>query len=98
MAALFCNTRDMELSEALGSVGELKNVIANELVSSGFTDVVNTQGEVAGNKNGMRLSVLHLFIGGRRFYQQVMAAGDNSGVTLQTVNDVVGKIRSLHFL
>jgi hypothetical protein len=76
MAALFCNTRDMELSEALGSVGELKNVIANELRSSGFTDVVNTQGEVAGNKNGMRLSVLHL----------------------QTVNDVVGKIRSLHFL
>jgi hypothetical protein len=98
MAFLFCNTRDMELSEALGNVGELKGVIANELRNSGFSDVINNQAEVAGNKNGMRLSVLHLHIAGRRFYQQVMAAGDNGGATQGAVNDVVNKIRSLHFL
>ena len=98
MASLFCNTRQMVLSEALGSIGELKNVIANELTKSGFTDVINDQAEVAGNRNGMRLSVLHLLIGNRNFYQQVMAAGDDGNATLGLVNEVVVKIQNLHFL
>jgi hypothetical protein len=98
MAFLFCNTRKMELSEALGSVGELKNVIANELKESGFTDVIDNEAEVAGNRNGMRLSVLHLFIGNRSFYQQVMAAGTDHDPTLGLVNEIVGKIQALRFL
>lgn len=98
MASLFCNTRQMVLSEALQGIGELKNVIANELRKSGFTDVVNTQGEVAGNRGGVRLSVLHLFIGGRNFFELVMAGGDTHDATLGAVNEVVNKIHSLHFL
>jgi hypothetical protein len=98
MAFLFCNTRRMELSDALGGVGELKNVIANELRRSGFTDVINNEGEVAGNRSGTRLSVLHLHIGNRSFYQQVMAAGDDGNITSGAVNEVVGKVQSLKFL
>jgi hypothetical protein len=99
MAALFANTRRMDLSEALGSVGELKGVIANELQQSGFTDVVNTQGEVAGNRGGgVRLSVLHLPIAGRSFWQIVMAGGDAADVTQGAVNEVVNRIQHLHFL
>ncbi|MFC5144392.1 hypothetical protein [Streptomyces aureoversilis] len=41
---------------------------------------------------------LHLFIGDRSFHQQVMAAGDNGDATLGLVDEVKGKIRSLHFL
>jgi hypothetical protein len=88
----------MDLAEPLGSVGELKNVIANELRTEGFADVINDSNEVAGNLNGMRLSVLHLFVGGRTFYQQVMAAGDDTNATQNLVNGVTGKIGSLHFL
>jgi hypothetical protein len=87
----------MDLSEALGSVGELKGVIANELRQSGFTDVVNTQAEVAGNRGGgVRLSVLHLPIAGRSFWQIVMAGGDAADATQGAVNEVVNRIQHLH--
>lgn len=98
MAFLFCNTRRMDLSPALANVGELKNVIANELQKRGFTDVINNQSEVAGNRNGVRLSVLHLFIGGKSFFEQVMAGGDTHDGTLGSVNEVVKDIQHLHFL
>jgi hypothetical protein len=87
----------MELSQALGNVGELKGVIANLLKENGFTDVVNTE-EVAGNKGDIRLSILHLHIGNRSFYQQVIAAGDNSNITLGVVEDILNKVKGLQFL
>jgi len=100
MAALFFNFRSMELSPALANIGELKNVIANSVLkASGFTDVVDAQSEVAGNRSGgVRLSVVHLHIGGASFWQIVMAAGDGGDVTLQAVNEVVDKIKKLKFL
>lgn len=97
MAALFCNTRRMVLSEELSNAAELKGIIANEMEQGGFTDVINNESEVAGNRNGIRLSVLHLFIGGRSFFQQVMAAGDDADATLGLVNDMRSTIESLHF-
>ena len=98
MAALFANSSRMDLNEALGSIGELKGVIANALRGKGFTDVVDTQLEVAGNRSGVRVSVLHLSIGGRSFWQVVMAGGDAADVTQRTVNEVVQTINNLHFL
>jgi hypothetical protein len=87
----------MDLSEALGSIGELKGIIANELRGKRFTDVVDTQLEVAGNRSGVRVSVLHLFIGGRSFWQVVMAGGDAADTTQETVNEVVDAIKKLKF-
>ena len=100
MAALFYNFHSMELNPALANIGELKNVIANSVLkASGFTDVVNTASEVAGNRSGgVRLSVLHLHISGVNFWQVVTAAGDAGDVTLQAVNEVVAKIKNLKFL
>ena len=99
MAALFFNFRSMELNPALGSVGELKNVIANTLREDmHFTDVVDTESEVAGNRSGVRISILHLFIGGRSFWQVVMGGGDAGNVTQGAVNEVMDKIKALHFL
>ena len=98
MAALFANSSRMDLNEALANIGELKNVIANELRGKGFTDVVDTQAEVAGNRSGVRVSVLHLFIGGRSFWQVVMAGGDAANTTQETVNEVVDAIKKLKFL
>ncbi|KJC61120.1 hypothetical protein UP10_09520 [Bradyrhizobium sp. LTSPM299] len=97
MAFLFANTRSMSLSDALANIGELKGVIANTLKQSGFTDVINNPSEVAGNKNGVRLSVLHLHIAGRQFWQVFMAGGDTAA-TQQTLNDVVNKVEHLAFL
>jgi hypothetical protein len=88
----------MELSSALGSVLELKGSVANALRQSGFTDVVHTEGEVAGNRNAVRLSVIYLPIAGRSFWQVVMAAGDAADITNGAVNEIVTKIRQLAFL
>jgi hypothetical protein len=52
MTALFADSHTMQLSEALGGIGELKNSIGDMMHRIHFTDVVNTQGEVAGNRSG----------------------------------------------
>jgi hypothetical protein len=98
VGALFANTRQMDLPETMDAISQLKVVIANELRLAGLTDVVNTPGEVAGNRAGVRLSVLHLPIAGRSFWQIVMAGGDAVDPTRQAVDDVVQRIRNLHFL
>ena len=97
MAFLFFNFRSMELSQALANVGELKGVVANTLKTDGFTDVVNTQSEVAGNRSGVRVSILHLHIADRKFWQVFMAGGDTAA-TQTTLNEVVNKVEHLAFL
>jgi len=97
MAFLFFNTRNMGLSEALANIGELKGVVANTLRQDGFTDVVNTASEVAGNRGGVRVSILHLHTVDRNFWQVFMASGDTAG-TQQTLNEVVNKVENLKFL
>ena len=97
MAFLFFNFRSMGLSEALANVGELKGVVANTLKQDGFTDVVNTQSEVAANRGGVRVSILHLHIADRSFWQVFMAAGDTAA-TQSTLNEVVNKVENLKFL
>ena len=98
MAALFFNFRSMGLSSALANVGELKGVIANTLKGEGFSSVVNTPSEVAGNRNGVRVSILHLHIADANFWQVFMAAGDAADVTQWTLNEVVNKVEHLTFL
>jgi hypothetical protein len=39
-----------------------------------------------------QLSILHLPISGRRFYEQVMAAGDDRDATHALVNEIVAAI------
>ncbi len=92
MVALFCNTRRMELDPHLGGIGEHKANIVPVLTNSQFTNVINNEGEVAGNRAGMRLSILHLHIGGRSYYQQVMAAGSDGPATQALVDEIVGNI------
>lgn len=98
MAALFFNFRSMEVSAALSGVEELKRVIADSMRKSGFTDVVNTQSEVAGNRSGVRVAVVHLRIGDNRFWQVVMGGGDAGNLTQRAVNEVMTMIKKLKFL
>jgi hypothetical protein len=99
MAALAFEFEQRELSEALGSIGELKNVIAHSVLEQrGFTNVVNNPAEVAGNRNGCRLSVLHLHISGRNFFRVVVCACDSFDKARATVDEVEREINNLHFL
>jgi hypothetical protein len=99
MAALWFATRRMDLADALANIGELKNVIFNELQGMGFTDVVHNPAEVAGNRNGLRVSIVYLQTSGRNFWEVVMAGGSASvDDARQTVAQVVDKIEHLHFL
>lgn len=96
--ALFFKYRDITLSEALANIGELKTVIADALRKKGFTDVVTTSSEVAGNRSGVRVSILHLLIGGSRFWQVIMAGGNVGETTQRTVDEVLSMIKKLKFL
>ncbi len=92
MVALFCDTRRMELDPMYGGIGELKANIVPVLTSGAFSNVINTGAEIAGNRAGMRLSILHLHIGGRSYYQQVMAAGSDGTTTKALVDEIVRSI------
>jgi hypothetical protein len=100
MAGLFLRTERRELNDALGSVGELKNVIAHSVFEArGFTDVANTESEVAGNRPGIRVSVIYLFIGDRNFWRVVSCVADAGFPTAQAAGDeVANAIDQLAFL
>lgn len=92
--ALFIRTRQMELGAIFADVEQLKNNVHIVLDNLGFQNVVSN-GEVAGDLPGIRLSVVHLPIADRSFYQQVIAAGDSNDDTLAKVNEVVDQIGRL---
>jgi hypothetical protein len=95
MAALFCDTRRIELHvPPLQNIEDWKAEISAHLKHLGFQDVVNTPKEVAGNRGDVRLSVLHLLIGGLSFFELVMAGGEAGDVTLGAVNEVVNAIKN----
>ena len=100
MAGLAFRTDVRELNPALGSIGELKNVIFHSVLRArGFTDVVNTPAEVAGNRNGCRVFILHLHIAGRNFHRVVVCMCDGGfDKARATVDEVVNAINNLTFL
>jgi len=98
MAALSFRNEVRELNPNLGSIGELKNVIVHSVLEErGFSDVVNTESEVAGNRSGCRLSVIHLHIADRSFWRVVMCACDDFGTASAAVNEVADAINNLKF-
>ena len=100
MAGLAFRFERFELNEVLGSIGELKNVIAHSVLeASGFSDVVDTESEVAGNRPGARVSVLHLPIVDRQFWRVVMGVSDAGfDPASAAVNEVSQAIDALKFL
>jgi threonine aldolase len=87
-----------EVREVDRSIGELKNVIAHSVLEANrFTNVVNTPSEVAGNRNGCRVSILHLHIAGTRFWQVVMCSCDSFDKAKAAVDEVANAIRNLKF-
>ena len=101
MAGLAMRSERRELNPNVGSIGELKNVILHSVFEAhGFTDLVNNQGEVAGNKpGGIRVSVVYLFIGGREFWRVVAGIADAGFPTASaSVNEVADAIDRLAFL
>jgi hypothetical protein len=98
MAGLAARSEVRELNPSLGSIGELKNVIAHSVLEARrFTEVINTPGEVAGNRDGCRLSVLHLHIADRSFWQVVMCACDSFDTARAAVDEVADAINRLTF-
>jgi hypothetical protein len=87
----------MDIGEGI-NIGDFKSAIASEMPKHGFTGVIHTAGEVAGNRNDVRFSVLHLFIGDRSFYQVAMASGDTFDNARRAVDDMLKVIGDLHFL
>jgi hypothetical protein len=97
MAALFWNSEVRTLTPGTGHIGALKIVIENVLKEKGFLDVRRNDLEVAGGKNGVWLSIAHFHIDGPRFWEVVMASGDDLDITKNIINEVVNKLRSLVF-
>jgi len=98
MAALSFRNEVRELNPALGSIGELKNVIAHSVLEErGFSDVVNTESEVAGNRSGCRVAIIHLHIADRSFWRVVMCVCDNFDDARASVDEVANAINRLTF-
>ena len=97
MAELAFEYEQFELSRALASIGELKNVIAHSVFEdNGFINVVHTRSEVAGDKNGCRVSILHLHIADRRFWQVVICSCDGGFDKAKSmISEVVDAIHKL---
>jgi hypothetical protein len=97
MAFLSFRADRRELSLGFANIGELKVIIANDVLKKRrFTDVVNTGSEVAGNRDGCRLSIIHLHIQERFFHRVVMCACDASFDKAKATGDeVVTAIDSL---
>lgn len=97
MAFLWWNSSIREISDALSGVSELKGVIETKLKQLGFRDVARSDLDVAGNKDGIRVSIGHFHIEGFRYWEIVMAAGDNEA-TKAANNEVVAMLKNLKFL
>jgi hypothetical protein len=96
MAVLLFQTRVRTLSAATQGIGELKRLYENALRERGFTDVVRSDSEVAGNKSGCRLAIVHLQIAGPNFHEVFMVGGDSGDAARGILGEAVG-IR-FHFL
>jgi len=97
MAALFWNSDRRDLTESTGSIGALRIVIENAIKGIGFAEVRRSDLDVSGGKNGVFVSIAHFPIGGRSFFEVVMASGDAEAVTRSTRDEVVTKLRNLTF-
>jgi hypothetical protein len=100
MAGLAIRSEARELNPALANIGELKNVIFHSVLrEGGFSDVVNTPGEVAGNKNSCRISIIHLHIADRNFWRVAACVCDAGfGEASAMVDEVSTAIDRLAFL
>jgi hypothetical protein len=100
MAGLAFRFDRRELNPALGSIGELKNVIFHSVLEDrGFTDLVHTESEVAGNRHGVRVCILHLHIADRHFWRVVLGVSDAGfDPANAAVNEVFEAIDRLSFL
>ena len=98
MAALFWNSEVRTLTPGTANISNLKIVIENDLRQNwGFSDVRRSELDVSGGKNGVFVSIAHFHIDGPRFWEVVMASGDNFDVTKNTVGEVADKLRRLVF-
>lgn len=98
MASLYWHSEVRFLSEALAHIGELKHVASVELGRIGFTNIQHNELEVAGGKGACWLSIAHFHIADRRFWEVVMASGDDFNQTKAAVDEAVAMLRGLRFL
>jgi hypothetical protein len=96
VATLLFKYRPRVLSAATENIGEVKRSYKDALQRLGFTDVVHSSSEVAGNKNGCRVAILHLHIAGPNFHEVFMVGGDNADASRNVLEEAVA-IR-FHFL
>ena len=94
MASLFWNSHRRDTDE----IGQVKAAIERALSEIGFSEVGRGDLEVFGVRGGVVVSIAHFPIGGRSFFEVVMASGDSGDVTKNTRDEVVNKVRSIQFI
>jgi hypothetical protein len=94
MAFLFHRTRQTVLNDQFQDIQELKRSIFGVRAETATIDhLVNNAAEVAGDRNGARVAVVHLPMSGRTFHETVMAGGDTHDDTLGRLDEVAAKIQ-----
>ncbi|MCW3815748.1 hypothetical protein ONA91_14945 [Micromonospora sp. DR5-3] len=98
MAFLWWNSSVRNIGPAISGIGELKFLIENALRDEmGFRDVASSPLDVAGNKDGVRVSIAHFQKTPSSFWELVIAAGDTeqTKATNDAVVEMLKKIKVL---
>jgi hypothetical protein len=93
MTAFYYDAHGMTLPDGLENIGEYKQAVGQEMRRAGFTNVQDSG--VSGEKPGIIVLVIYLYIADRGFWQVIMVSGDDGATTLQTFNDVKAMIQHM---
>lgn len=79
------------------TLADLKRAIEQKFRRNGFSDVVVTRSEVAGNKGGCRVSIIHLHRTGTQYWQVVMCSCPTLNQAQRLLNETLAILRTIVF-
>ncbi|ENQ3106344.1 hypothetical protein SAMN04488168_111123 [Bacillus sp. 491mf] len=93
--ALTFDTRIRDMGQH--TLADHKRAIVDKLRQKGFSGVVLTRSEVAGNKGGCRVSITHLQRTGAQYWEVVMCSCPTSNQANITLKETLTAIHSIVF-
>ncbi|RFB32516.1 MULTISPECIES: hypothetical protein [Brevibacillus] len=94
-SALMANSSITDMGQH--TLADLKRAIEQKFRQNGFSNVVVTRSEVAGNKGGCRVSIIHLHRTGTQYWQVVMSSCPTINQARGMLNETLTILRSIVF-
>ncbi len=79
------------------TIADHRRAVMSKLREKGFSDVVLTASEVAGNKGGCRVSIIHLHRTGSQYWEVVMCSCPTHNQASQMLNETLAALSTIVF-